>query len=287
MDSMQGMELPDIEQWSDRVWVVRGQNPGPFTGPGTNTYLIGTGSRPLLLDTGDGRAAYLPVLERALSERGSDALGELVLTHVHPDHIGGGPGILERFGARPVFKLPWKERDEQFDLSLTAIGDGEQLCTPGATLRAIHTPGHAQDHLCYYLEEERALFTGDVIVGAGTVVIPLDGGSMRLYLRTLEQLLELEIDRIYPGHGPRIERPSEKIQEYLDHRLAREQQVAEAIRSGASTIGGMVERIYVDTPRYLYAAAGQSVHSHLLKLEEERRVSRAIDAAGEEHWSLA
>ena len=287
MDSMQGMALPDVEQWSDRVWVVRGQNPGAFTGPGTNTYLIGTGPRPLLLDTGDGRDAYLPVLESALSERDSTGPGERALTHVHPDHIGGTPGILERFGERPVYKLPWKERDEQFDLSLTAIGDGDQLRAPDATLRAIHTPGHAQDHLCYYLEEERALFTGDVIVGAGTVVIPLEGGSMRLYLRTLEQLLELEIDRIYPGHGPLIERPHEKIQEYLDHRLAREQQIAEAIRSGASTIEGMVERIYVDTPRYLFAAAGQSVRSHLLKLEDERRVSKAIDATGEEHWSLA
>lgn len=284
---MQGMQLPDIEQWSDRVWVARGQNPGPFTGPGTNTYLVGNGARPLLLDTGDGRGEYLPVLESALSQRGGDALGELALTHVHPDHIGGAPGIIERFGERPVFKQPWRERDEQFDIPLTAIGDGDRIESPGATLRAIHTPGHAQDHLCYYLEEERALFTGDVIVGAGTVVIPLEGGSMRLYLQTLEQLLELEIDRIYPGHGPRIDHPREKIQEYLDHRLLREEQILTAIRGGCLTIERMVEEIYIDTPRYLYPAAGQSVRSHLLKLEEESRASRTVDAAGDEHWSLA
>lgn len=286
-ETMLGLTAPDVERWSDRVVVVRGLNPGPFTGPGTNTYLVGTG-RPLLLDTGSGVEGYVPLLERALKEHCRvDAPGDLLVTHVHPDHLGGAPAVLERFGPRAVSKLPWPGRDERVPVPITPIGEGDQIRTAGATLRAIHTPGHAQDHLCFYLEEEKALFTGDVILGVGTTVIPLDGGDMDDYLATLERLLDLELERIYPGHGPMILEPRQKVQEYLDHRIEREREVIAAIEGGAVTVEQMVERIYAEYPRRLYAAAGQSVTSHLLKLERESRVSRRLDAAGEEHWALA
>ncbi|MFI5315876.1 MAG: MBL fold metallo-hydrolase [Myxococcota bacterium] len=285
---MWGMKLPDIERWSANVVVVRGQNPGPFTGPGTNTYLVGHGKRPFLLDTGAGVPAYLPLLEKALAdEHASGGPGDLLITHVHGDHIGGAPGVLERFGARKVAKHPWPGRDERYELDLVPIQAGDVFRADGVTLRAIHTPGHAQDHICFYLEEERALFTGDVVLGAGTTVIPLDGGDMADYLASLERMLELELERIYPGHGPLIADPRAKLTEYLEHRRERERQIVAAVRSGASTVAGMVERIYVDTPRALWPAAGQSVLSHLLKLERERRAQRSRDAAGEEHWALA
>ncbi len=285
---MQGMELPDIERWSERVVVVRGHNPGPFTGPGTNTYLLGSASQPLLLDTGSGKPEWVELLERALSDEcGAESPGDVIVTHTHPDHLGGAADVLSRFGTRKVHKLPWPERDARVPVEITPIGDGAIFETEGVTLRAIHTPGHAQDHLCFYLEEERALFTGDVILGAGTSVIPIEGGDMRLYLGTLRRLLDLDLRVIDPGHGPRIHEPHAKIREYLDHRLEREQQVLEAARGGASTVEQMVEKIYFDTPRYLYPAAGQSVLSHLLKLEAETRATRSVDAGGEEHWSLA
>lgn len=285
---MQGMTLPDIERWSPRVVVVRGLNPGPFTGPGTNTYLLGTGRTRLLLDTGSGVDGYLDLLARALEgECGGAELDEILVTHTHPDHLGGAPGVLARFGARPVSKLPWPERDGQVAVDIREIGDGDEFRTEGARLRAIHTPGHARDHLCFWLEEERALFTGDVVLGAGTTVIPLDGGDMGLYLDTLQRLLELEPARIYPGHGPAIDDPVAKLREYIDHRLERERQIVDAIGQGATTVEQMVERIYTDTPRYLHPAAGQSVRSHLHKLEGERRASRSQDAGGEEHWALA
>ena len=286
-ETMLGLTAPDVERWSDRVVVVRGLNPGPFTGPGTNTYLVGTG-RPLLLDTGSGVEGYVPLLEQALKEHcGVDAPGDLLVTHVHPDHLGGAPAVLERFGPRAVSKLPWPGRDERVPVPITPIGEGDRIRIEGATLRAIHTPGHAQDHLCFYLEEEKALFTGDVILGVGTTVIPLDGGDMDDYLATLERLLDLELERIYPGHGPMILEPRQKVQEYLDHRLEREREVIAAIEGGAVTVEQMVERIYAEYPRRLYAAAGQSVTSHLIKLERESRVSRRLDPAGEEHWALA
>jgi glyoxylase-like metal-dependent hydrolase (beta-lactamase superfamily II) len=288
MDSMWGMKLPDVERWSERVVVARGRNPGPFTGPGTNTCLLGTGARRILLDTGSGRPEYIPILKDALAgAAGAREIGEVVLTHVHPDHIGGAADVLRHFGAMPVRKLPWPGRDEPFGLALEPLAHDDVIRADGATLRAIHTPGHAQDHLCFYLEEEQALFTGDLILGAGTTVIPTDGGDMALYLDSLERLLQLPIACIYPAHGPKIERAHDKIREYLAHRRERERQILLALRDGVGAISAIVERIYVGTPPALFPAAGQSVLSHLLKLERERRAARSVDAAGAERWQLA
>ncbi|MCE2391662.1 MAG: MBL fold metallo-hydrolase [Proteobacteria bacterium] len=280
------MKLPDTERWSERAVVVRGLNPGPFTGPGTNTFLLGGGDRPLLLDTGAGKAGYLPLLEKALArECGTDAPGDIVLTHVHADHIGGAPDVVERFGPRRVLKFPWPERDRHFDVEITPLVDGEVVRGDGVTLRALHTPGHAADHLCYYLEEDKVLFTGDVILGAGTSVIPTEGGDMALYLRTLERLLELDVACIYPAHGPRIPAARAKIREYLDHRLQRERQILAALDSGLRTVEAIVARVYAETPEFLHHAAGQSVRSHLIKLEREGRVARDSSADGPDRWT--
>jgi glyoxylase-like metal-dependent hydrolase (beta-lactamase superfamily II) len=155
--------------------------------------------------------------------------------------------------------------------------------TEGATLRAIHCPGHAQDHLCFLLEEEGSLFTGDVVLGAGTTVIPAEGGSMRAYLDSLARILSLDLRWIYPGHGPRIDDPAERVRAYLAHRHEREEQILEALRAGASSVEEIVARVYEQTPRYLHRAAAQSALSHLLKLEEERRVARVGSSPG---WAL-
>jgi ribonuclease/clavin/mitogillin len=285
--TMYGMTAPDVERWSSRVVVVRGLNPGPFSGPGTNTYLVGTGARPLLIDTGSGVAGYLPLLESALrDEFGNEAPGDILLTHVHVDHISGVAELIKRFGPRNVFKYPYPGADDPYGLELTPLADGEVVETEGATLRAMLTPGHSADHLCFFFEEERALFTGDNVLGVGTAVIPAPGGNLAAYFRSLDVMLGLEPQRVYPGHGPRIDDGAGRIRAYIDHRLEREQQIIAAIKSGAHTIERMVEKIYVDTPRALYPAAGQSVLSHLLKLESERRASRSADPSGEERWTL-
>jgi len=269
-DSMAGLHMPDIDVWSERVSTVLGQNPSPFTGPGTNTYLIGTGKRPILLDTGIGLPVYDPLLEKGLQEtKGATELQEIILTHVHPDHIGGAARVLERFGDLKVSKKPWPGKDEAFNLSLTAIDDGTRVETDGATLRAIHTPGHARDHLCYYLAEEKALFTGDLVLGAGTTVVPEEGGGLIDYMVSLKKLLLLDLAVIYPAHGPAIHNPYEKLRDYIAHRELREQQILEAMRAGLTEVPAMVKRIYTDVPEFLHGAAGNSVLSHLSKLKKE------------------
>jgi glyoxylase-like metal-dependent hydrolase (beta-lactamase superfamily II) len=269
---MIGLELPDVDAWSDRVWVALGQNPSVFTGPGTNTYLVGTGSQRILLDTGSGHAEYLPVLEDALTRAGCE-IQEIVLTHGHPDHIGGARSVMDRFGELKVSKRPWPGVDERFDVELTEIGDGDVIETEGATLRALHTPGHAEDHLCFVLEQERSIFSGDNVLGVGTTVIPGQGGDLLDYMGSLQRLLDEGPTSIYPAHGPKIEDGDAKVREYIAHRNDRERQIVDALSGGPLHIGGIVKIVYAAYPESLHAAAGSSVCSHLLKLERENRAS--------------
>jgi endoribonuclease LACTB2 len=279
-DSMIGVRLPDYSRHSPIVASVLGKNPGPFTGPGTNTYLVGRGRRPLILDTGAGVAVYPDLLARGLEEMcGGQELDKIVATHAHGDHLGGVKQIRPRFGDLEVLKMPWPGRDDIAGAPITALHDGDQVTAEGATLRAVFTPGHAPDHLCYYLEEERAIFTGDVILGAGTTVIPDDTGDLGQYMGSLRRLLQLDPDLIYPAHGPVIRNAREKIGEYIAHRELREQQVLEVLRGGPHQVMAIVKKIYIDVPEFLHNAAASSVRSHLRKLWKEGAVVEE-----DNHW---
>jgi glyoxylase-like metal-dependent hydrolase (beta-lactamase superfamily II) len=150
----------------------------------------------------------------------------------------------------------------------------------GLAIQAIFTPGHAVDHLCYYLEREQILFSGDLILGTGTTVIPVDGGDMTAYLASLRRLLELDIREIYPGHGPVIDRPREYILAYIRHREMREEQILALLKQGVRDASTMVKRIYADIPQAVHGLAQQSVLSHLIKLEREGVVTREEEEAG-------
>jgi len=272
-----GLEMPDVDVWSERVVVGLGQNPSQFTGPGTNTYLIGTGEERILLDTGSGHPEYIPVLERALEQAGCRAIQEIVLTHGHPDHIGGVASIQAHFGKLKVSKLPDPLFDPPFDLDISAIGDDARLETEGAHLRALHTPGHAPDHLCFVLEEERSVFTGDNVLGVGTTVIPSETGDLGAYMNSLARLQGEDPTSLYPAHGPVIRDGRAKLKEYIAHRNEREAEILAAVDGGAHQIAEMVAIIYAAYPVSLHVAAGQSVGSHLLKLEAEGAVVRNGD----------
>jgi ribonuclease/clavin/mitogillin len=284
---MLGMELPDVDVWSDRVIVALGQNPSAFTGPGTNTYLVGNGAQRILLDPGQGIDLYLPILEAALERAGGVSIQEIVLTHGHPDHIGGCEQVMERYGELQVSKFPWAAVDASYDFPIRTLEDGSCVETEGATLRGVHTPGHAPDHLCFVLEEERAIFSGDNVLGVGTTVIPSESGDLAQYMTSLRRLLDEDPRRIYPAHGPCIEDGSAKIREYIAHREARDTQILAAMDQGAQTVGEIVKIVYAAYPEALHAAAGQSVTSHLRKLEHEGLASRTgapDEAALVAHW---
>ncbi len=268
---------------SPLVGRVLGLNPGMMTGPGTNTYLVGRRD-PILIDTGAGVPDYVPLMERYLSERGFTQPSRVILTHRHRDHMGGVDQLRGRFKGLRVAKMV--HRDSGLPEPMDDLRDGQTVEGEGVTLIPIHTPGHASDHLCYYLVEEKALFTGDVILGGSTTVIPSEDGDLVDYLDSLRRLQRLDLRRIYPAHGPVIEDAPAKIQEYIDHRMLRERQILEALGDGLPTIPAMVERIYAEVPKALHPTAAMSVESHLKKLKKEGRVRETVVKDAPSRWAL-
>jgi len=250
------------------VRIVPGQNPGLRTGRGTNTYLLGR-KQFVLIDAGAGIPAYDPLLKQAVHGL-SGQVSLILITHGHQDHAGGIEAVRKSFPGVVVRKFPAPGDP----LDVRPIVADEPIHFEGGTLKALHTPGHAADHLCFYWVEERALFSGDLILGEGTTVIPRRGGSLRDYLKSLELIRALDIRVIYPGHGPLIEDPRAKITENIEHRLARERQILEAMRAGAHTTQELVARVYAGVPGALHGLASESVWNHLVKLEEDGCVRR-------------
>ena len=177
-------------------------------------------------------------------------------------------------------------KDEGLPDGIADLRDGERVSGDGVTLVPVHTPGHASDHLCYYLPEERALFSGDLILNGSTSVIPDGDGDLGLYMDSLRRVQALGVRKIYPAHGPVIEDGPGKIEEYIAHRLLREKQILEAIGGGARTIPDVVKVVYAEVPEKLHAMAGQSVHSHLKKLLVEGRVAEQKIPDAPSRWSI-
>lgn len=249
-----------IARLSSLVRVVLAPNPHPLTLEGTNTYLIGN-RNPIVLDPGPLIDEHL---ERVLREAGEPRL--VLLTHRHPDHAEAAERFAEMARA-PLAAFP--VAGDPIGTGAGAIADRQRIAADGATLVAVHTPGHASDHLSFLLEEERALFTGDHVLGRGTTVVAHPDGDMADYLASLDLMRALEPRRFYPGHGPVVEDPGPLLDYYTAHRLEREQQVLAAIDTGDRTVEAMVERIYADVDRALHGAAALSVAAHLEKLRRD------------------
>ena len=275
-------DFPKTATVSDLVGRVLGLNPGMMTGPGTNTYLVGRRD-PILIDTGVGVPEYVPLLERYLAERGWLRPSRVLLTHRHRDHLGGVDDLRTKFPGLRVSKR--LHRDPDLPAGIDDLHDGEVVTGDGVTLIPIATPGHASDHLCYYLPEEKALFTGDVVLSGSTSVIPAGDGDLLDYMSSLRRLQDLDVRRIYSAHGPVIEDGPGRIAEYIEHRLLRERQILEALGDGLDTIPAMVKRIYADVPEKLHQMAGQSVESHLRKLAREGRARETVVPDAPSRWA--
>lgn len=244
-------------------------NPSMFTGPGTNTYLVGI-DEVAVIDPGPDDAAHAEAIVGAsMRER----VRWVLLTHTHPDHWPAAARIKEMTGAEIAAfgKVPKADGDVPVD---RVLQDGEVIEGTEFGLQVVHTPGHAPNHICFVLEEERVLFSGDhVLQGTTTVVVPDRGGDMKAYLASLERLRKLRrIARICPGHGDVVEEPKALLDEYVAHRKMRERQILKALGVGPAKIPDLVARIYVDTPEGLHGLAQKQVHAHLLKLKAEGKV---------------
>jgi glyoxylase-like metal-dependent hydrolase (beta-lactamase superfamily II) len=252
------------------VTPVRAPNPSAMTLEGTNSYIVDCGDgAALAIDPGPPIERHAHALIDAARQRGL-TIAAIAFTHGHPDHAPNAQALKALTGA-PVYGHPASTAAHDVDVPL----EGELLVGTTA-LRVLDAPGHTFDHVIYYLPAERALFTGDTILGTGPVLIAPPGGDMRAYQRTLQRLRDefSEASVIFPGHGPRVDHVAAKIDEYIEHRRERERELLDALRRfGGGTIPELVSAIYGDDRPQLLPAMARQLLAHLIALQREGRVN--------------
>jgi glyoxylase-like metal-dependent hydrolase (beta-lactamase superfamily II) len=237
---------------------VLAPNPSVYTGPGTNTYLLGSVGEMAIIDPGPIDSSHRDAIDEAV---GDTAVRFVLVTHTHSDHAPLANPLAHHYGVPAVGFAPGPGfvPDE-------AVVDGDTLVIGESDLQVLFTPGHSDDHVCFLAD--RILFTGDHIMGGSTVMV----SDLTKYLASLEKLKGVAISRMMPGHGPEIDDPSGVIDHYISHRLEREQEVLMALRRGAGSVGSIVTEIYKEVDTALHPLAAFSVAAHLRKLVDDNRI---------------
>ncbi len=291
------MNAPDLsqepyaiaEQISPLVRRVLAYNPSPFSYTGTQTYIIGHGDVAVIDPgpLGDAPAhvgALIGVLEH-------ERVTAIMCTHTHRDHSPAAAPLSAATGAPVMGCAPLVIEDDgprsdaSFDTTyapVRVLGDGESVTGTGWTLTAVATPGHTSNHLCFALEEENALFTGDHVMGWSTTVVSPPDGDMADYMRSLALMLERDDQIYYPAHGPAVDKPHRLVRGMMGHRKQREGQILRLLRDGVSSITDMVPIMYKGVDQRLWPAAGRSVLAHLIDLRD-----RGVVQENQQSWSLA
>ena len=243
-----------------------------------NIYLVG-GREAALIDTGYRDTNVVQTCIDYVHRMAPDGLAYILVTHPHPDHVGGCNTIREATGARIVLHSMGVARAGSYRVTPDVlVDDGDVLTVGGARIQVVATPGHTSDHVCFYLEGEEVLFTGDHILGFGTPVIAPDG-DMAQYIESLRKLLDYPIRLICPGHGPLVRAPHRKIRELIAHRMEREQQLLTLLGGGGKSVEQLAAEIYPELDPRLMDLALSQLRAHLQKIVQEGRAA----ASGEEY----
>ena len=272
----------EVKVLSQRVRRIVAPNPGPMTGPGTNTYVVGENDL-VVVDPGPAEPSHIDAILNCVGDR----LRYVACTHTHPDHSPAAAVLADATGATLVGRTTADDRHQ--DLSFqpaSQIEDDDCVTGEGWTLRAIRTPGHVDNHVCFLLDEEGVVFAGDHIMNGSTVVIVPPGGNMAHYIASLRRLLDYDVKVVAPGHGELIPDCRGEVEKLVRHRLLREAKVVGALSDQAQSLDDLVVTVYDDVDPMMHEWAKLSLLAHLIKLEDERR-TRKTAQEGVDRWQLA
>ncbi len=278
---------------SPRIRRIIAKNPSAFTLHGTGTYLIGSGNTVAVIDPGPADDAHIDAIMEATKD---ETISHILITHTHMDHSPGAAPLKARTGAKTYgfgphgSGKPGMEPEEDGDMAFTPdifLKDGETFNAGDWTVRAIHTPGHLSNHLCFELMEEKTLFSGDHVMGWSTSIVSPPDGDMIQYLDSLEKLLDYDHTRYWPTHGPAIDNPKDHVKGLIAHRHDRMTQIRNCLGNGPASIPEMVKLMYTDVPEYLHPAAARSVYSHIIMMVESGEVKTDGDIRVSSTYRLA